>query len=117
MNNRRRDTPRSSSAILFSIIIAAAISAAGGVLHAYYKNLQVNLNREIDGAERRIEQRRLEIRTTEMRMDQLLNRFAIRKQLQENGSSLRPISPQVIEDISPIPPARRSVAAASSPTP
>lgn len=117
MNNRRRDSPRSSSATFFAIIIAAGISAAGGVLHAYYKNLQVGLTRDIDGAERRIEQRRLEIRTAEMRMDQHLNRFVIRQQLEENGSSLRPIAQKAIEDITPISTARRSVASASSPTP
>jgi hypothetical protein len=82
MNNRRRDAPRTSSVPLFAILLGAGIAAAGGVLHAYYKNLQVSLSREIDGAERRIEQRRLEIRTTEMRMDQLLNRFVIRQQLE-----------------------------------
>lgn len=117
MNNRRRDAPRTSSVPLFAILLGAGIAAAGGVLHAYYKNLQVSLSREIDGAERRIEQRRLEIRTTEMRMDQLLNRFVIRQQLEENGSTLRPIAQQAIEDVTPTPPARRSVASASSPTP
>lgn len=113
MNNRRRDRPRSSNAILFAILVAASVSAAGGVLHAYYKNMQVSLSREIDASERRIEQRRLEIRTTEMRMDQLLNRFVIRKQMEENGSTLRPISVKEIEPIAPHPPARRSVASAS----
>jgi hypothetical protein len=117
MNNRRRDTPRSSSVPLIAILLGAGIAAAGGVLHAYYKNLQVSLSREIDGAERRIEQRRLEIRTSEMRMDQLLNRFVIRQQLEENGSALRPITQQAIEDVTPTPPARRSVASASSLTP
>jgi hypothetical protein len=36
-----------------------------------------------------------------MRMDQLLNRFVIRKQLEENGSDLRPIPLAVIEEIGP----------------
>jgi hypothetical protein len=62
--------------------------------------------REIDAIERRIEHCRLEIRTTEMRMDQLLNRFVIRKQLEENGSNLRPISLAVVEEIDPAPPHR-----------
>ena len=49
----------------------------------------------------------------EMRMDQLLNRFVIRKQLEENGSTLRPISLAVVEEIDPAPPHRRSVASAA----
>lgn len=112
MNHRRRDHPRFSFLTIAAIIIAAAVSAAGGVLHAYYKNRQVDLAREIDACERRTEQCRLEIRTTEMRMDQLLNRFVIRKQLEENGSTLRPIALKQIHEVHPVPSARRNVAAA-----
>jgi len=108
--NRRRDEPRTPVSVFFAVILAAAIMAAGGVLHAYYKNRQIQITREIDAIERRVEHCRLEIRTTEMRMDQLLNRFVIRKQLEENGSNLRPISLTIVEEIDPAPPTRRSVA-------
>jgi hypothetical protein len=108
--NRRRDEPRTHPSVFFAVILAATIVAGGGVLHAYYKNQQVKVIREIDAIDRRVEHSRLEIRTTEMRMDQLLNRFVIRKQLEENGSSLRPISLAVVEEINPAPPAARSVA-------
>jgi hypothetical protein len=111
--NRRRDEPRSSVSVIIAVILAAAISAAGGVLHAYYKNRQVQITREIDAIDRRVEHCRLEIRTTEMRMDQLLNRFVIRKQLEENGSDLRPIALHAVDEIDPAPPARRSVASAA----
>lgn len=111
--NRRRDEPRTPVSVFIAVILAATISAGGGVLHAYYKNQQVKITREIDAIDRNIEHCRLEIRTTEMRMDQLLNRFVIRKQLQENGSSLRPISIAVVEEIDPAPPSRRSVASAA----
>jgi hypothetical protein len=111
--NRRRDEPRTPVSVFIAVILAATISAGGGVLHAYYKNRQVQITREIDAIDRNVEHCRLEIRTTEMRMDQLLNRFVIRKQLQENGSSLRPISIAVVEEIDPAPPSRRSVASAA----
>ena len=117
MNKRRNDHPRASRVPLFSIILGAALAAAGGVLHAYYKNFQVNLSREIDASERRIEQCRLEIRTTEMRMDQLLNRFVIRQQLEENRSSLRPIALDAVENVTPTPESGRSVASAPFLTP
>jgi hypothetical protein len=110
--NRRRDEPKSSATVLFSVILAFAIIAAGGVLHVVYKNRQIRITREIDAIDRRVEQARLDIRTTEMRMDQLLNRFVIRKQLEENGSSLRPISLKAVEEIDPATPSRRSVASA-----
>jgi hypothetical protein len=109
--NRRRNEPRIPAFVIFAVILAAAIAASGGVLHAYYKNRQVQASREIDAVDRRVEQYRLDIRTTQMRMDQLLNRFVIRQQLEDNGSSLRPISLAVVEEIDSVTsPARRSVA-------
>jgi cell division protein FtsL len=111
--NRRRDQPKTPAFLIFSVILAFAIMAAGGVIHVLYKNRQIQTRREIDAIDRRVEHCRLEIRTTEMRMDQLLNRFVIRKQLEENGSNLRPISLTNVEEIDPAPPQRRSVAAAA----
>jgi hypothetical protein len=111
--NRRRDQPRNSFSLIFSVILCFSLVAAGGVLHVFFKNSQIQVTREIDAIERRIEQSRLDIRTTEMRMDQLLNRFVIRKQLEENGSTLRPISLAMVDEIDPAPPHRKSVAAAT----
>ena len=111
--NRRRNEARPSVSIFFALFLAAGIAAAGGVLHAYYKNRQVSITREIDAIDRRVEQYRLDIRTTEMRMDQLLNRFVIRKQIEENGSSLRPIPMGVVEQIDPANTTRHSVASAT----
>jgi hypothetical protein len=111
--NRRKDQPRTSAFVIFAIILATAIAAAGGVLHVYFKNRQIQVRREIDAIDRRVEHCRLEIRTIEMRMDQLLNRFAIRKQLEENRSDLRPISLAVVEEMDPAPPHPRSVASAA----
>jgi hypothetical protein len=48
-----------------------------------------------------------------MRMDQLLNRFVIRKQIEENGSSLRPIPIGVVEEIDATAASRHSVASAA----
>ncbi len=115
--NRRRNEPRNSGFIIFALLLAAAIGATGGVLHVYYKNRQIQVAREIDAIDRRVEQYRLDIRTTEMRMDQLLNRFAIRKQLRDNGSSLRPISIAVVEEIDPAHKGDRSVASVTRTAP
>jgi hypothetical protein len=108
--NRRRNEPRTSVSIIFALILAAVIVAGGGVLHVYYKNRQIAVTREVDAIERRIEQYRLDIRTTQMRMDQLLNRFAIRKQIEENRSDLRPIPMGVVEHIDSTATTRHSVA-------
>jgi hypothetical protein len=111
--NRRRNESRTSGFPILALIFGAVIITGGGVLHGFYKNSQVKITREIDAIERSIEHQRLEIRTTEMRMDQLLNRFVIRKQLEQNGSTLRPLSLAFVEEIDPAPTNRRSVASAA----
>jgi cell division protein FtsL len=108
--NRRRQESRTPVSVFLSLFLAAAIVTAGGVLHAFYKNRQVQVSREIDAIDRRVEQYRLDIRTTEMRMDQLLNRFVIRKQIEANGSALRPIPIGVVEKIDSAIASRQSVA-------
>lgn len=110
--NRRRNETRTPVSVFFALFLAAAIAAAGGVLHAYYKNRQIQITREIDAIDRRVEEYRLDIRTTEMRSDQLLNRFVIRKQIEENGSSLRPIPMGVAEEVDAASFSRHSVASA-----
>ncbi len=108
--NRRRNEPRTPVSVFFAVILATVIVAGGGVLHAFYKNRQIQITREIDAIDQRVEQYRLDIRTTEMRMDQLLNRFVIRKQIEDNGSLLRPIPLDAIEEIDAAPSGRHSVA-------
>jgi len=111
--NRRRHETRTPFLVFFALILAAAIAAAGGVLHAYYKNRQIQITREIDAIDRHIVQCRLDIQTTEMRMEELLNRFVIRKQIEQNGSSLRPIPMGVVEEIDSDTVQRHSVASAA----
>ena len=111
--NRRKDQPKTSACALIAVILTVAIGAAGGVLYAYYKNQQIQITREIDEISRKIEQCRLEIRTTGMRTDQMLNRYLIRKRLEEQGSRLRPISVAVVEEIRMKPEGADSVASNS----
>ena len=111
--NRRKDQPKTSVCAIIAVILTVTIGAAGGVLYAYYKNQQIKITREIDEISRSIEHSRLEIRTTEMRTDQLLNRYLIRKRLEEHGSRLRPISVAVVEEIQAKPKQPDSVVANS----
>ena len=39
--NRRRNETKSSGFPIFALLVGAAIVAAGGVLHVYYKNSQI----------------------------------------------------------------------------
>lgn len=115
--NRRKSAQRHQGSIFFAIFLGLAIAAAGGVLHAYYKNRQVQIAREIDAIESRIGQYQLDMQTTRYRADQLLNRYAMAERLKENSSTLRPIPLLVIEEVDPTPPARNSVASATAAIP
>ncbi len=108
--NRRRHEPRTPTSVFLSLFLAAGIAAGGGVLHAFYKNRQVQVTREIKAIDGRVAQYRLDINVTDMRMDQLLNCLAIRKQVEANGSSLRPIPIGVVEEVDATSPTRHSVA-------
>lgn len=101
--NRRKSEHRVPTSAYLALIAAAALAAAGGILHAFYKNRQIQIAREIDAIERRIEQYQLDIRTTEYRTAELLNRFVIKKQLEASGSYLIPIPIGLPEEVNPHP--------------
>lgn len=102
MNRRRQENhTRISPTVILSLILAGAIGAVGGVTYVYFRNCQIKVAREIDAVERRIEQHQLDIRTVQMRSDQILNLFAIRKTLEDVGTDLVPIPAGVSEEILP----------------
>ncbi|MFD2256839.1 hypothetical protein ACFSSA_09140 [Luteolibacter algae] len=102
MNRRRQDNhTRISPVVIFALILAGAIGAVGGITYVYFRNCQIETAREIDVIERRIEQHQLDIRTVQMRSDQILNLFAIRKTLEDLGTDMRPIPAGVSEDMLP----------------
>ena len=105
MNRRRQEAQtRISSFTIFSLILGGAIGAVGGITHVYFRNCQIKTAREIDVIERRIDQHQLAIRTVQMRKDQILNLFAMRKTLEELGTDLRPIPSGVSEEVMPTEP-------------
>ncbi|QTN31889.1 hypothetical protein HZ994_05940 [Akkermansiaceae bacterium] len=113
MNRRRQENhTRISKIAIFSMILAGIIGALGGVTYVVFRNSQIKVAREIDAVERRIEQHQLGIRTVQMRSDQILNLFSIRKTLGDVGTDLVPIPPGVSEDV--LPPSTPAVASASA---
>ena len=81
------------------LIVAAVMLAAAGVFHAYVKNRQINVAREIQGMEERISQHKLDITTLEVRLDDQLNPILINDRLNEMSSDLRRIPVGVVEEI------------------
>ena len=69
MNRRRAVKPHLGLGTIVLLIVTAVVMAAAGVFHAYVKNRQINVAREIQGAEDRISQQRLDITTLEVRLD------------------------------------------------
>lgn len=114
MNRRRQEvTQRISPVVILALILAGAFGAIGGVTYVVYRNCQIQTVREIDAVERRIEKHHLDIRTVQMRADQILNLFEMRQTLQEVGTSLVPIPVGACEDILP-PDETPAVASASA---
>jgi hypothetical protein len=111
--NRRRNEARTPMLIYVAVLLAFGIIAVSGVRYVYFKNRQIQVSREIDATDRRSEKCRLDIRTTEMRMDELVSYFVIGKKIKENNSSLRPIPTGIVEEVDSTLSTRHSVASAS----
>ena len=101
MNRKRHESRKEGihPTTVIAICLAIGTATVGGVWQAWLKNRQIQVMREIDHIERLAGQHQLDIRTAQMRMDQLLNRFAIRQQLTEMGSSMKSIPMGVTEEI------------------
>ena len=99
MNRRRAVKPHLGFGTIVLLIVAAVVMAAAGVFHAYVKNRQINVAREIQGAEDRISQQRLDITTLEVRLDDQLNPILLNDRLAEMSSDLRRIPVDVVREI------------------
>jgi len=83
------------------LLVASMIVMGGaGVFHAYVKNRQINVAREIQVVEERISQHKLDITNLEVRLDDQLNPILINDRLADMSSDLRRIPPSVVKEIS-----------------
>ncbi len=116
MNRRRTVTAHLSFGNVVFLIAAALVMASAGVFHAYIKNRQINVSREIQAVEDQISQHNLEIATHEMLLGDELNRFVLGARLKDISSDLRSIPVSVVTEI-PVQSLRSAVAgtAANSP--
>jgi hypothetical protein len=97
------NTPESSHRVhpttYLTVLATIGLVAWGGTRYVMFKNAQIQVERECDAIERRVEQCYLEIRTTEMNSEASLNRFVIREKLEQMRTSLQPIPPGYSEEI------------------
>ncbi len=104
--NRLRSEPTTHISVFITLILAALVVITGGIMHAVAKNSQVQVERQIDQAQTRIEQTKVKIRMIEVRTDKLLDRFEMKERLKESASGLVPITPADIEEVRPLPAVR-----------
>lgn len=105
MNRRRTAEIGSKLSAYLALILMAIAGTSGGVLHAIYRNDQVELEREISQTRERIEEHRQDIQMIEVRMERELDRYEIRHQLHLRGSSLVAVGHGVVQNVEPIAPA------------
>jgi hypothetical protein len=99
--NRLRSEPKTHPSVFITLILAALVVVSGGVMHAVYKNSQVQTERLIDQAEKRIDQTHVQIRMIDVHMDKMLDRFEMKDRLRETGSTLVAITPAIVDEIDP----------------
>lgn len=99
MNRRRHEEPKSHAAAFTALILMVVVGAAGGTMHAIFRNGQVQAEREIVKIRDDIEELRLDIQMIEVRKERVLDRYRIREQLALHGSDLVPISHGDIEKV------------------
>ena len=82
---------------MIALVFIGVLLAGGGVGHAILKNCQVSVAREIDSAERRIEETQENMKMVQVKIDRKLNRHMIRADLANRDSQLVAIPSQDIE--------------------
>lgn len=100
--NKRRNVHSSFGFIhAVVLVLSAVVLASGGIMHAYAKNRQVEVTREMDATRGRIDETNEAIKMVQVKIDRKLNRHIIRAALAERGSDLSAIPSQAVEVISP----------------
>lgn len=98
MNHRRHE--RRGGALPVAVLITmVALAACGGIIMVHYKNRGIEVSRRIAHVRDQIAQHRDEIGNLRRRSEEMLNCFAVREDLDVNGSELRAIPPHAIEVI------------------
>lgn len=100
MNEKRRKKTFSVGELIL-LGIGAVILAAGGVMHAYAKNKQVDVARKVDAAEKEIVDLKEKAAYTRVEIERLLDRHEMQLDLASRRSSLRPTDPHQLIIVNP----------------
>jgi hypothetical protein len=84
---------------IFILSIAGVILMTAGVGHAWLKNSQVEVVREMDSTQRRIQDHEDVINSLQVKIDKKLNIYQLRDDLEKAGSDLVLVPVSAIEKI------------------
>lgn len=101
MNKKRSEINHFASLHVVMLLMVTLLLATGGVLHAYMKNRQIEVAREIDATQTRIIESEEEMKMVQMKIDRKLNRHMIRAELASRGSDLTQIPSSAVEVVTP----------------
>ena len=99
--NRYRSEPATHISVFITLILAALVVVTGGIMHVVAKNSQIQVEREIDKAQKRIEQTRIKIHMIEVNADKELDRYVMREKLAQKRSTLVPVTHADLETVTP----------------
>jgi hypothetical protein len=99
MNKHRKNDRGFSVSEMIILCVAGVILMAGGVYHAWLKNSQVDVAREMDRSQRRINDHKGEINSLQVKIDKKLNIYQLRDDLNKCGSRLVLLPVSAIERI------------------
>ncbi len=101
MNAKKTKKKNFSISELVLLGIAAVILAAGGIMHVYASNQQIDIARKIDAAQKEIDQYYAGVSMTNVKIDRNLDRYLMKEDLLARGSALRETDPNQLEIVNP----------------
>lgn len=99
MNKSRSKQPKMSFLEISMLIIAAVIVMVAGVTHAWLRNSHVEVMRDVDKTQQRIENHKDKVNSLQVKIDKKLNIYQLRDDLERSGSELVIVPTSLIERV------------------
>jgi hypothetical protein len=101
MNAKRTKKKNFSISELVLLGLAAVILTAGGIMHVYASNKQIDTARKIDAVQKEIGKFKAGVNMTNVKIDRNLDRYLMKEDLLARGSALRETDPSQLEIVKP----------------
>lgn len=101
MNVRKSKKKNFSISELVLLGMAAVILAAGGIMHVYASNKEIDTARKIDAVQKEIDEYYAGVNMINVRIDRNLDRYLMKEDLMARGSELRETDSSQLEIVQP----------------